>query len=142
MNFSQLLQPRNKLHSPKHLAQKGRKQKFLTLYASVLRRNSHRKNPAPAKCKSQKMIHKVANNLVEFRVMSSENRERTIYNWVLKLLRLLAGVVRLPLRVSSLLGSSPSLIPAYHYHDFRGRCAHSHKRKGFLCHQYQHNPTN
>ena len=90
-NFSQILLLQNKTHSPKELAQKGGKQKFIALYGPAHAYTKKRQGeileakPRISKMQIAKIIHEEAENLADFRVMSKENRERTIYNWVLKL---------------------------------------------------------
>lgn len=90
-NFSHMLLLQNKTNSPKELAQKGGKQKFIALYGAAHAYTKQRRDeilavkPRTSKMQIAKIIHEEAENLAEFRVMSKENRERTIYNWVLKL---------------------------------------------------------
>jgi hypothetical protein len=90
-NFSQILLLQNKTHSPKELAQRGGKQKFVALYGAAHAYTKQRRDeilaakPHTSKMQIAKIIHEEAENLAEFRVMSKENRERTIYDWVRKM---------------------------------------------------------
>ncbi len=87
-NFSEIMQLQQRLNSPKQMAQKGGKQKFLSLYGPAYeyakRRYAeiHSGKPRLSKMQIAKTIHKEAESRVEFRLMSQENRERTIYDWV------------------------------------------------------------
>jgi hypothetical protein len=73
------------------LAQKGGKQKFIALYGAAHAYTKQRRDeilaakPRISKLQIAKIIHEEAENLAEFRVMSKENRERTIYDWVRKM---------------------------------------------------------
>lgn len=90
-NFSQLLLLQSNQHSPKQLAQKGGKQKFIAIYGAAHAYTKKRHDeilaakPRTSKMQIAKIIHEEAENLAEFRVMSKENRERTIYDWVRKM---------------------------------------------------------
>ena len=77
-----------KMPSPREMAKRGGKKRFESLYGSAreytLRRYQELRAQKPHISKMQiaKIIDKEAENLAEFRVMSPDNRERTIYDWV------------------------------------------------------------
>jgi hypothetical protein len=89
--FSCILMLQSRMTSPQQLARKGGKQKFIALYGPAYEYTKRRCEEIRAeklrisKLQIAKIISREAETLVEFRVMSKENRERTIYDWVRKL---------------------------------------------------------